>query len=114
MNSVSVDIRLEMREAIDLALMRPPVVLVAPVLDQLLQIGEIRSILPASIGHFIGKASVLEARLQVGERGVGHLDFESFDIGHGHYSGLTRVSSYSSPAPVAARVLPSRLNASIT
>ena len=45
-NSESVDARLEMREAIDFALMRAPVVFRSPVLDQFLEVGEIGSVLP--------------------------------------------------------------------
>ena len=86
MNSESVDLRLEMREAVDLALMRAPVVFRPPVLDQFLQVGEIGAVLPRRIGNFIGKARLLEPRAQVVKDGVGHLDAKRFDFFNGHRS----------------------------
>src|SRR5260370_15163736 len=112
MNSAAVDNCLEVREAIDLALVRAPVVLDPPVIDQFLQVGEVGSILPSSIRHFAGKASVLEPRIQIGEDLIANVDFTWFDIGH--RSTPAPIGPYNNPAPVAARVLPSRLNASIT
>src|SRR5208337_4890440 len=58
-NAESVNARLEMREAIDLALMRAPVVFGSPVLDQFLEVGEIGSILPRGTGKLVGKARAL-------------------------------------------------------
>src|SRR5208282_340856 len=110
-NSESVNARLEMREAIDCALLRAPVVFGSPVLDQFLEVGEIGSILPRGVGNLAGKARVLEPRAQVGEHCVGHLDAERLDFATAHWN--LRGNSYSGPAPVDPRVEPSRLNASI-
>ena len=83
-NSEPVNARLEMREAIDFALMRAPVVFGSPVLDQFLEVGEIGSILPRGIGNLVGKARVVEPRAQVGEHFVGHLDAERLDFATAH------------------------------
>src|SRR5260370_42100679 len=112
MNSAPVDNCLEVREAIDLALVRAPVVLDPPVIDHFLQVGEVGSILPSSIRHFVGKASVLEPRIQIGEDLTGNVDFKWFDIGH-RYTPATS-GPYNKPAPVPARVLPARSNPPLT
>src|SRR5260370_41485181 len=112
MNSAAVDNCLEVREAIDLALVRAPVVLDPPVIDQFLQVGEVGSILPSSIRHLAGKASVLPPRIQIGEALIGNGDFEWCDSGHRY--APTTVAACNNPAPAAPRRLPSPLPASTT
>ena len=84
MNSESVDLRLELRETIDLALLGAPVVLGPPVLDQFLQVSEIGAVLPTSVGNLVGKTRAAEASTQVGEHFDRHLDAKRFDLSSGH------------------------------
>ena len=55
MNAQAVDVRLELVEAIELALLSTPVELVLPVVAELLQIAELRSIVPAGAFELVGK-----------------------------------------------------------
>jgi hypothetical protein len=64
-NAEAVDFRAELGEAIDLGLVRPPVVVRPPILDELPQVGEIGAVLPSGIGHFVGKARARQALAEV-------------------------------------------------
>ena len=95
-NAESVNARLEMREAIDLALMRAPVVLRPPVLDQFLQVSEIGAVLSPGIRNLVGQARILETSAQVDEHFVGHLNAERFDLfSHRTSAGATLTVSTS-------------------
>jgi hypothetical protein len=63
-------------EAVQLGLLGPPVVAVAPIGGELLHGGEVRAILPAGAGDFIWPVHAVEALAEVGEHGLGHLDRE--------------------------------------
>ena len=72
----------ELREAVERRLVRAPVVAIAPVGDQLAQVGEVRPVGPAGAGDLVGEARAREALAQVGEDGVRHGDAKRLDL-HG-------------------------------
>src|ERR1700730_15255932 len=79
MNEVNVEpveVRLELVELIQPPLLRPPVVPVAPVRNQFLEVGEVRSVVPPYLGNFVGEAGPRQPLLQVGQHGVRDVNFE--------------------------------------
>src|SRR5262245_53346061 len=72
-----------MTQAVQMLLVLAPVVPRPPVVDELAQIGEVGSVVPGSIGHFVRETCAVEASLEVGEYLVGYLDRKWFDFGHG-------------------------------
>jgi hypothetical protein len=74
----------EMREGVDALFLRAPVEPRAPVLDQLLQVGEVEAVAPAGAGNLIGPASVGQSPTQVVEDSLGDRYMEGFN---GHASG---------------------------
>ena len=74
-----VDRRAELRERVELALARPPVEPVGPVLDELLQEAERCAVVPARVVDLVGPAGACDRRVQVVEVGVGHCDAERCD-----------------------------------
>ena len=75
-----------------------PVVAVAPVGDQLAQVGEVGAVVPARAGDLVGKARAREALAQIGEHGVGDGDAKRLDAAcaallrfrHGRRQGARR------------------------
>ena len=75
----AVDVRRELVETVQPRFLRPPVEAVAPVLDQLPQIGQAGAVVPVGILQLVRKADRVEPRLQVVEHGVRHVDGEGRD-----------------------------------
>ena len=75
----AVDRGRELLEPVQRALLRAPVEPVAPVRDQLLQIGDVGAVGPAVALQRLGTARVPQARLQVGEHRIRHADRERTD-----------------------------------
>jgi|HubBroStandDraft_6_1064221.scaffolds.fasta_scaffold1191443_1 hypothetical protein len=73
-NAASADIHFELCEPVELALVRPPVIARAPVIDQFPEVGEMGSVLPARIRDFAGQAGARQPLLEVGEHLVGDCD----------------------------------------
>src|SRR5260221_7876791 len=65
---------LKLRETIQQAFLRAPVVGIAPVGDQLLEIVQVRPIVPASTGYLVRPAGALQALLQIAENVIIDLD----------------------------------------
>ena len=78
-NVDAVDIRLEVIELVQLLLVRSPVVMVTPIVDEALEIGEVRAVVPPDVGELVGKAGPRQPLLQVGQHGVGNLNLERHD-----------------------------------
>src|SRR5712692_7815175 len=71
-----VDGRRELFEAVEPSLLFAPVVPVAPVGDELLQVANVSAICPPVALQRLWKARLAEPRLEVCEHGVGHVDRE--------------------------------------
>jgi hypothetical protein len=63
-------------------LLRAPVVLVAPVVEQLAQVVDRHAVLPAGAVDLIGEARPRQAITQVVQHGVVDADLEPLDVGH--------------------------------
>src|SRR5262249_931684 len=86
----------ELREAVQLRLVPPPVVAVAPVGGQLLQVAHRHTAGPVTAGQLAGPAGTGEAVAQVVEIRFRYLDLERPDLGAGTIGAGHRVvpSSY--------------------
>ena len=82
MDLEAVDIGGEMLEPIQLGLVLAPVVLGAPVVEQLAHVGEVGAVLPSGIGHLVGQTRAREPILQVLQNIIGHIDSKGFDSDH--------------------------------
>ena len=76
MDVEAADVRLELAEAVQPPLLRAPVVAVAPVGHQRLDVIEVRPVVPAGVGEFVGETGALQPALEVAQDGVRHLDAE--------------------------------------
>src|SRR2546422_10614117 len=79
MDAVHLDLRQghgKLLEGIEACLVHTPVILGAPVLDELAQIRQVRAVLPASAGDLVGPADAVQPRAQVGEGCVWNPDGE--------------------------------------
>jgi hypothetical protein len=74
-----VDLGDEMGERVQLALLRAPVEAVAPVVEQLPEVFEVRPVIPAAPGDLVGPPRARDALAQVGERPLGNRDAERPD-----------------------------------
>jgi hypothetical protein len=84
MNEVDVeaiDLRLELRKLIELALLSAPVEARPPVGHQLAEIREVGAVIPARPFNLAGKARACQAIFQVRQHGVGNGDLERDDRG---------------------------------
>src|SRR5262245_29084633 len=72
----------KMTQAVQMLFVLAPVVLCAPVVDELAQIGEVGAVFPASIGNFVRETCSVKPGFEVGEDLVGYLDGKGFDFGH--------------------------------
>jgi hypothetical protein len=73
----------ELGEPVEPCLVGAPVVAVAPVAGQLLEVAERHPVRPAGAGQLIGPAGPGQAVPEVVERGVGDVAPEGLDLGHG-------------------------------
>ena len=83
MNRLAVDVSCELGERIDALLLRPPVVLVLPVVDELFDEADGCAVRPVVAGRFERVAGVCEPVLEVIEVGLRHVDGEGADGGGG-------------------------------
>jgi hypothetical protein len=74
MHPGAIDVRHEMREQVELTLMTAPVVLVAPVGNQRIQIVRIAAALPSGVGENAHAAPAMEARAQIVQHLPGDAD----------------------------------------
>src|SRR3974390_3410774 len=82
MNEVDVDpvdVGLELLELIESPLLCAPIVLVAPVSDDLLQVGKVGAVGPTGAIELVGEARTGESLVQIGQHGVWHVDPEGHD-----------------------------------
>src|SRR5207249_11854544 len=70
----------ELRQRVEPRLRHAPVEALAPVGDQLAQVGEVRTVGPARAGDLVGEARAREALAQVGQDGVGNGDTEGLEV----------------------------------
>src|SRR5262245_21080879 len=77
----AVDRGLELIERIQLPLLYSPVVLVAPVVDEVLQIREVCTVIPMYVRGLIGEPSMCKSALEVFQDGVGNVNRERHDAG---------------------------------
>ena len=75
----------KVREAVQRGFLGPPVKLRAPVVDQLLDIGQIRAIVPRRARDLTGPAGAGEALTQIRQHLVRHMDSERL---HGRHDVL--------------------------
>ena len=75
----AVDGGLELLEPVETPLLRPPVELVAPVLDELTQVGLVHPELPPDALGLVGHAGARQTLAQVRQHTVGDLDGERLD-----------------------------------
>src|SRR5215510_4247288 len=79
MDEVHVDLRQRHRkllEGIEARLVHAPVILGAPVVDELAQIRQVRAVLPARAGDLVGPADAVQPLAEVSESGVWDPDGE--------------------------------------
>ena len=74
-----VDGRLELVELIEALFLRTPVVLVTPIVDELLDVAQVRAVLPPGIRDLVWEPHLREALLEIGENCVRDLDRERYD-----------------------------------
>ncbi len=67
---------LELRQLVEAALLRPPVVAIAPVGGQLPEIREVGAVVPARARQLIGKPGLCQALLEIAQDRVRHLNLE--------------------------------------
>jgi hypothetical protein len=77
----TVDVRAVVRETVQVALVRTPVVFVSPVVDEPLEISEVRPLLPCTARRRRGPACRRQAPLQLAECLVADLNREGLDRG---------------------------------
>jgi hypothetical protein len=66
-------------EGVEHRLGAPPVVLVAPVLDELREVAALGAVVPSCVGQLLRQARACEPYAEVVEVGVGDRDRERFD-----------------------------------
>src|SRR6185369_15153328 len=71
-----VELDRELPERIQPRLVHPPVVARAPVLDELLHVGDAGPVAPGGVRHFIGPPHPLESGAEIGEHVVSDFDRE--------------------------------------
>ncbi len=81
MNVEPIDVRLELLEFVQPPLLRAPVVLVAPVGHQALQVFEVGAVVPLRPRDLVSKPRPRQPLLEVRKRVVGHLNLEGHDGG---------------------------------
>ena len=82
-NADPVDLGPELGMRVDARLRRPPVVLVAPVGAEFLDVGQRNALGPVVDGLGLRKARTREPVAQIVEFGVADFDAEGVDVGHG-------------------------------
>jgi hypothetical protein len=80
-NVETVDVRLELIELVEPTLLRAPVERVAPVGDELLEIRQVRSVVPTRSDDGIREAGLRQSRAQVAQDLVGDMNLERKDGG---------------------------------
>ena len=75
----AVDLGDEVVEGVEHRLGAPPVVLVAPVLDELGEVAALGAVVPPGVGQLLREAGARQPLAQVVEVGVGDRDGERFD-----------------------------------
>ena len=78
LDAVGRDLGGELCDSVEVGLLHAPVVAGAPVLAQLLHVGEVGAVLPAGVGDLGGPAGLGETALEVADLGVGDVDLEWF------------------------------------
>ena len=74
-----VDISPGLVERVQPLLLRPPVVLVTPILDKALEIRQVRAVVPPCVRKLVRKACLCQPPFQVRQHGIGNLNFERDD-----------------------------------
>lgn len=72
----AVDLAKELRPGVEGGLLGAPVVLVAPVVAELADVGDVRAVVPGGVRNGVGPAGAVEAVAEVVEDGVGDVDTE--------------------------------------
>lgn len=81
----AVDLGRELIEAVHARLARSPVVLVAPVRDEILEVAELGAVVPARAGELLREACPCEALMQVVEDRLRNVDAVRGDVAHAQY-----------------------------
>jgi len=92
----------KLRQPVERRFGRPPVVVVHPILDELLQVVEVRAVGPTAAGDFPRKTCARKAVAQILQHGFGNVDVEG-----AHTAGGLR--GHREPPEDARIVLPVRL-----
>ena len=80
MDAQALDGRAKVGEAVDGLLLGPPVKPCPPVLDQLLDVGQVRAVVPPRARDLIGSAGAGEALVQVRKGCIRDVDCEGLHI----------------------------------
>src|ERR1051326_7944808 len=71
-----IDICLELIERVQSLLSNPPIVLVTPILNEALQVRQVRAVVPSCIRQLVRKTPLCQPPFQVGEHCVRNLNLE--------------------------------------
>lgn len=80
---LAVDLGGELGVVVEVFLVGAPVVVVAPVVGEFLEVGARDAVLPVGAGELVWPAGVVEAVVEVVEVGLGDGEVEGLDVGHG-------------------------------
>ena len=84
----AVDRGLELLKLVEPAFLVPPIKLVAPIVDELLQVRLIGPEHPPHPVGLVGHTGARQSVLEIHQYGVGHVDGERFDLGDGRRLAL--------------------------
>src|SRR6267142_4692943 len=78
-NVDAVDVRLELIERVQALLLSPPVVFVPPIVDEALEVGQVRAVVPSCIRELVGKTALCQPPFQVRQDAIRNVNLEGDD-----------------------------------
>src|SRR5262249_58291447 len=78
-NVDAVDVCLELIERVQALLLGSPVVLVTPVVDEALEVRQVRTVVPSGIRELVGETALSQPPFQVGQDTILNVNFEGDD-----------------------------------
>src|SRR5262249_48714847 len=78
-NVDAVDVRLELIERVQALLLGSPVVLVTPVVDEALEVRQVRTVIPSGIRELVGETALSQPPFQIGQDTILNVNFEGDD-----------------------------------
>ena len=80
---LAVDLGGELGVVVEVFFVGAPVVLGAPVVGEFFEVGAGDAVAPVGVGEFVGPAGGVEPAVEVVEVGLGDVEVEGLDVGHG-------------------------------